>query len=65
MKWKVLDGHLPCTALHTALHVRQEDNNTDSLVGECSFTIGEVYIYQPLTTWLNLHDSDEVKHVLN
>ncbi|CAF0949331.1 unnamed protein product [Rotaria sordida] len=58
MKWKVIDNHLPRTVLHTTLYVRKE-NNTEILVGECSFTIGEVYIYQPLTTWLNLHDSDE------
>ncbi|CAF3353132.1 unnamed protein product [Rotaria sp. Silwood1] len=58
MKWKVIDDHLPCTVLHTTLYTRQE-NNTEIVVGECSFTIGEVYIYQPLTTWLNLHDSDE------
>lgn len=30
------------------------------MLGESSFTLGEIYIYQPLTTWLNLHDSDEV-----
>ena len=61
MKWNVDDDRLPCTVLHTILYLRQE-NNTDSIVGECSFTIGEIYIYQPLTTWLNLHDSDEVKY---
>jgi hypothetical protein len=62
MKWKVDDDRLPCTVLHTILYTRQE-NNTEIMVGECSFTIGEVYIYQPLTTWLNLHDSDEVRSI--
>lgn len=63
MKWKVDDDRLPCTVLHTILYTRQE-NNTEIMVGECSFTIGEVYIYQPLTTWLNLRDSDEVRYKL-
>ncbi|CAF0815587.1 unnamed protein product [Adineta ricciae] len=58
MRWKVDDGRLPSTVLHTSLHAQQE-NQTETLVGECSFTIGEIYIYQPLTTWLNLHDSDK------
>ncbi len=37
------------------------------MIGECSFTLGEIYIYQPLTTWLNLHDSNEVimKFIIN
>lgn len=56
MKWKVEDDRLPCTVLHTKIY--RENNET--IIGECSFTIGEIYIYQPLTTWLNLHDSDEV-----
>lgn len=60
MKWKVNDNQLPCTVLHTSLHA-QQDNHTESLLGECSFTIGEIYIYQPLTTWLNLYQSDEVR----
>jgi hypothetical protein len=60
MKWKVNDDRLPCTVLHTTVFVQQGDN-TETIVGECSFTIGEIYIYQPLTTWLNLHTSDEVK----
>lgn len=60
MKWQVNDDNLPCTALHSALYMRQE-NNIETLLGESSFTIGEVYIYQPLTTWLNLRDSDKVK----
>jgi hypothetical protein len=61
MKWKVDDDRLPCTVLHTTLYI-QEENNTEKIVGECSFTIGEIYIYQPLTTWLNLNDTDEVKN---
>jgi len=60
MKWKVNDDRLPCTVLHTTVFV-QQGNNTETIIGECSFTIGEIYIYQPLTTWLNLHTSDEVK----
>ena len=59
MRWKVDDDRLPSTVLHTSLHAQQE-NQTETLVGECSFTIGEIYIYQPLTTWLNLHDGDKV-----
>lgn len=59
MKWKINDDHLPCTVLNTKLYYRDE-NNSEIMIGECSFTIGEIYIYQPLTTWLNLHDSDEV-----
>ena len=56
MKWKVEDDHLPCTVLHTSVYRK----NNETIIGECSFTIGEIYIYQPLTTWLNLHNSDEV-----
>jgi hypothetical protein len=64
MKWKVDDDRLPCTVLHTTLYI-QEENNTEKIVGECSFTIGEIYIYQPLTTWLNLNDTDEVKFFID
>ena len=56
MKWQVEDDHLPCTVLHTNVYTR----DTKTMLGECSFTIGEIYIYQPLTTWLNLLNSDEV-----
>jgi hypothetical protein len=62
MKWKIDDDRLPCTVLHTTLYNRSEANNADTMIGESSFTLGEIYIYQPLTTWLNLHDSDEVKN---
>ncbi|CAF0908954.1 unnamed protein product [Adineta steineri] len=58
MKWKVDDDRLPCTVLHTTLYL-QHENNSETIIGECSFTIGEIYIYQPLTTWLNFHDSNE------
>ena len=58
MKWKVNDDHLARAVLHVALHILQD--NIQVLIGQCSFAIGEIYIYQPLTTWLNLHDSDEV-----
>lgn len=61
MKWKVDDDHLPSTVLNTTLYIQQE-NNGEIIVGECSFTLGEIYIYQPLTTWLNLHDSNEVNN---
>jgi hypothetical protein len=60
MKWKIDDDRLPCTVLYTTLYIREE-NNIETIIGECSFTLGEIYIYQPLTTWLNLHNSDEVK----
>ncbi len=60
MKWKIDDDRLPFTVLHTTVYIREE-NNTEIMIGECSFTLGEIYIYQPLTTWLNLHDSDKVK----
>jgi len=63
MKWKIDDARLPCTVLHTTLYI-QEENNTETMVGESSFALGEIYIYQPLTTWLNLHDSDEVRRYL-
>jgi len=59
MKWKVIDDHLPCTVLRIHLYAR-ENNLNEILLGECSFTIGEIYIYQPLTTWLNLYPSDQV-----
>jgi len=60
MKWKIDDNRLPCTVLHTIVYSREE-TNTETMIGESSFTLGEIYIYQPLTTWLNLHDSNEVK----
>jgi hypothetical protein len=64
MTWKIDDDRLPYTVLHSTLYIREE-NNTETMIGECSFTLGEVYIYQPLTTWLNLHDSDKVKNSRN
>jgi hypothetical protein len=60
MKWKVVDDHLPCTVLHIHLYARH-DNQSDAMLGQCTFTIGEIYIYQPLTTWLNFYQSDEVR----
>ena len=59
MRWKVDDDRLPCTVLHTSVYARDDQTN-ETLLGECSFTIGEIYIYQPLTTWLNLYENDAV-----
>jgi hypothetical protein len=59
MRWNVDDDRLPCTVLHTSVYAR-DDRANETVLGECSFTIGEIYIYQPLTTWLNLYENDAV-----
>jgi len=60
MKWQINDDHLPSTVLNTSVYIC-DDNQTETLIGQCTFTLGEIYIYQPLTTWLNLQDSNEVR----
>ncbi|CAF1644320.1 unnamed protein product, partial [Didymodactylos carnosus] len=59
MKWKIDDRLLTQTTLHAILYCISE-NNIEKIVGETAFKVGELYIFQPLTTWLNIRDDNDI-----
>ena len=36
------------------------ETGIESIFSECMLKIGEVYMFQPLSMWLSLHDPDKV-----